>query len=156
VDDLAALYEDLGDIFCLTFVKGVDEAEALRRMGGYPDTLARRTGTELAELMDDFDEGYPPMAAALDLGPWSVVIEPYGFEGADDILLESVSRGTEAFSVLRHDYASPHVGYAVDGTTVSHFDPDFPHDDRMWGSDPGALRPLMRIAAVVREASRPG
>ncbi|MEU7903503.1 hypothetical protein [Actinoplanes sp. NPDC049118] len=52
-----------------------------------------------------------------------MVIEPYGFEGADQVLLESLSRGTEALSVLRHDYASPRVCYAVDGITVAAFDP---------------------------------
>ncbi|MEU7903502.1 hypothetical protein [Actinoplanes sp. NPDC049118] len=57
---------------CLTFVKGVDETEALRRMGGYPDSFAGRTGEELAELMDDFDEGYPRMAGPLisERGRW--------------------------------------------------------------------------------------
>ncbi len=142
------MYDQLGDIFCLTFVKGVDEAEALRRMGGYADTSARRTGAELGELMGDFDAGFPQMAAALSLGAWSVVIEPEGFEGSDVDLLESVSRGTEALSVLRHDYASPQVAYAVDGVAVAGFDPDFPGDDRMWGTDPGTLRPLLLEAGL--------
>ncbi|WP_199516827.1 DUF6461 domain-containing protein [Nucisporomicrobium flavum] len=141
-----ALFYRLGDIFCSTFIKGVDEAEALRRMGGYADTFARRSEAELDELMDDFDEGYPRMAAALALGAWSVVVEPYGFEGSDVALLESLSRGTEALSVLRHDYASPQVAYAIDGTVVAGFDPDFSAGDRMWGSDPAALRPFMRDA----------
>lgn len=146
VDDLAharALCDDLGEIFCLTFLKGVGAPEALLRMGGCPDTFRNRTGTELGEAAESFDAGFPAMAMALPLGAWTVVIEPDGFEGADDALLEAASRGTEAVSVLRHDYASAHFGYAVDGTTVAGFDPGYPAEETSWGSDPAMLRPLM-------------
>jgi len=137
VDDLAhaqALSDQLGEIFCLTFIKGVDAPEALRRMGGYPDTVRERRLDELAD---------PAMAAAVDLGAWSVVIEPAGALGADHALLESAARGTAAVSVLRHDTASAHFGYAVDGTTVAGFDPGYPAEETVWGSDPGLLRHLM-------------
>jgi len=41
----------LGDIVCVTFIRGVDEAEALRRFGGYPDTIRRFQPDELGDLM---------------------------------------------------------------------------------------------------------
>ncbi|MGM1063470.1 DUF6461 domain-containing protein [Saccharothrix sp. Mg75] len=126
----------LGDIFCLTFIRGVDGPEALRRMGGLPDTAAVRTLSDLHEL-HDFDTGYPTAASALPLGTWTVVVEPNGFEGSHR--LDGLSHGTEAVSVLRHDYASDSFGYAVDGELVSGFDPVVPAYRH--GSDPDLLLP---------------
>jgi hypothetical protein len=145
IDDLAWADASPGDeqefdeIFCLTFIKGVDEHEALRRMGALPDTVATRTAEDVGRL-HDFDHGYPTVASALPLGAWTVVVEPSGFEGAH--LVEALSRGTEAVSVLRHDYASDSFGYAVDGRLVTGFDPTFPTS--RYGADPDRLLPRMR------------
>lgn len=138
-----ALCDQLGEIFCLTYLKGVDAAEALRRLGGCPDTVRERTGAEVAEQRESYPAGFPELAVALELGDWSVVIEPDGFLGADHALLEAASRGTTAVSVLRHDYASAHFGYVVDGTTVTAFDPGYPAEETTWGTEPGMLRHLM-------------
>ncbi|MFB9185507.1 DUF6461 domain-containing protein [Dactylosporangium sucinum] len=127
------LYEELGEIWCLTFVRGVDAREALRRFGAYPDTIVPRTLGDIGELRLSFDAGYPAVAAVTDVGGWAVVLEPEGFEAAHT-LLEAVSAGTEAVSVLRHDYAAARFGHAVDGVLVTGFDPDWPH--RRWGTEP--------------------
>ncbi|MFI7547820.1 DUF6461 domain-containing protein [Actinoplanes sp. NPDC049599] len=137
MDDLAharALRDQLGETFCLTYVKGVDAEAALRRLGGCPDTV---------RTLPDGDVAGPPLAVALALGTWSVVIEPGGTRGADHALLEVASRGTAAVSVLRHDQAAAHFGYAVDGATVTGFDPGYPAEETIWGADPQLLRPLM-------------
>lgn len=138
-DAYAGQARGLGGIFCLTFVREVDEAEALRRMGGLPDTIATRTPYDIGDL-HNFDDGYPTAASVLRLGNWTVVFEPGGFEGAQ--LLAAMSYGTEAVSVLRHDYASPEFGYAVDGEVITQFDPTFPA--RRHGADPDRLLPRMR------------
>jgi hypothetical protein len=151
VGDLAyaqTLCDQLGEIFCLIFVKGVDESDALLRMGGYPDTVETRTAGELAGLMGSFDAGFPTMAVAVALGPWSVVIEPRGFHGAGHPVLGAASRGTEAISVLRHDYASAHFAYAVNGTIVTGFEPGYPVEELMHGSDPRRLREPMRLVGL--------
>lgn len=138
MDDLAharLLCDQLGETFCLTYVKGVGAAEALRRLGGYPDTIREGPADEGA--------GRPHVAVALELDAWSVVIEPGGVLGADHALLEVASRGTAAVSVLRHDAAAAHFGYAVDGTTVTGFDPGYPAEETIWGADPRLLRHLM-------------
>ncbi|MFI5494133.1 DUF6461 domain-containing protein [Actinoplanes sp. NPDC051859] len=135
MDDLAYAQlraAELGPRFCLTFVKGTDERAALLRMGAYPDTFAERTGPDLDGA-----------AAALSLGRWSVVIELNSAEGADHTLLEAVSRGTEALSVLRDDTALRFT-YAVAGTTTVAFDPAYPSPELTWGADPELLRHLMR------------
>jgi hypothetical protein len=128
----------IGDIFCLTFVKQVDVTEALRRMGGLFDTIAMRTPAEIEDL-HTFDDGYPEVAAAMSLGDWTLVVEPNGYQGLH--LVGVLSSGTEAVSVLRHDYSSPKVAYAVDGGVVTEFDPTFPGS--RWGSDPDRLVPQM-------------
>jgi hypothetical protein len=138
VDDLAharALCDQLGGTFCLTYVKGVDAPEALRRLGGSPDSVRERKPSELT--------GTPHVAAALDLGAWSVVVEPGGVLGADHARLEAASRASAAVSVLRAEAAAAHFGYAVDGTTIIGFDPGYPAEETIWGDDPQLLRPLM-------------
>jgi hypothetical protein len=135
------LCDQLGGIFCLTFVKGLDESEALLRMGGKPDTVRTRT----AEELESADAG---MAAALRLGSWTVVIEPRGSHGAEDAVLLAVSRGTAAVSVLRHDEAAPHFGYAVDATMIAAFDPGYPAEEVRWGSDPGQLSQLLQVVGL--------
>ncbi|WP_238008960.1 DUF6461 domain-containing protein [Dactylosporangium sp. AC04546] len=132
--DLAGeLHEEFGEIWCLTFVRGVDGREALRRFGAYPETAAPRTLEELGEMKLSFDAGYPTVAAVTEVGGWAVVLEPEGFEAAHT-LLEAVSVGTEAVSVLRHDYASDRFGHAADGVLLTGFDPDRP--GRRWGAEP--------------------
>ncbi|UQU61719.1 DUF6461 domain-containing protein [Couchioplanes caeruleus] len=128
---------ELGGRFCVTFVKGVDEREALARMGAYPDTVGERAGAQLT--------GH---AAALTAGRWTLVIEPEGAAGSDHVLLEAVSRGTEAVSVLRDDAATPRFTYAVKGTTTVAFDPSFPSPEVTWGTDPGLLQHLMQAAGL--------
>jgi hypothetical protein len=117
-------HEDmLGEIYCLTFVRGVDETEALLRMGGLEDTISQRRLPDVREEMRSYDAGYPGIAQALSLGAWTVIIEPNGFQGSNVQLLNAVSRGTEAVSVLRHDYAEDHFAYSVEGTLLTEFAP---------------------------------
>jgi hypothetical protein len=104
-------------------------------MGAYPDTLQFRDQAALTAPA--------ATAAAVELGAWTVVIEPGGFQGADDPLLRAASRGSAAVTVLRNDDAEPFFGYAVDGTKVAAFNPGYPADETMWGSDPGQLHHLL-------------
>jgi hypothetical protein len=129
VDDLSharAACERLGDLFSLTYVKGVSPAQAMRLVAAGPDTTV------------------------VPVGAWSVVVEPGTDRGADHELLEAASRGTEAVVVVRDDARSPHFGYAKDGRTVTAFDPSYPAEETMWGADPELLRPLMRAVGIRR------
>ncbi|MFC6886489.1 DUF6461 domain-containing protein [Actinomadura yumaensis] len=135
--------EPLGEICCLTFVKGVDENEVLSRLGALPDTLRPRT---LAEADGSYEAGYPQFAFALDLGGWTVLIEPNGFQGTLIERLTALSQGTEAVSVQRHDYADHGFRYAVDGTLVTGFEPTWP--GRRWGSEPDRLLGQMRAVGL--------
>lgn len=138
--------ETLGEIFCLTFIKEVDETEALSRLGALPDKLRPRTLEEAGEAYGSYEAGYAEFAFALNLGTWTVLIEPYGFQGSLTEPLTALSRGTEAVSVQRHDYADHGFRYAVDGTLVTGFEPTWP--DRRWGSEPDRLLEGMRAAGL--------
>ncbi|WUH98483.1 DUF6461 domain-containing protein [Spirillospora sp. NBC_00431] len=138
--------EPLGDIFCLTFIKGVGETEALSRLGGLPDTLRPRTLDEATEAYGSYDAGYPDFAFALNLGEWTVLIEPDGYQGSLIEPLMALSQGTEVVSVQRHDYADHGFSYAVDGTLVTGFEPTWP--EHRWGSEPDRLVGQMRAAGL--------
>jgi Family of unknown function (DUF6461) len=151
-DDDVAWADDgtLGDIFCLTFVKDVGETEALGRLGALPGELRPRTLDEATEASGSFEAGYPEFAFALNLGDWTVLIEPDGFQGGLAGPLAALSRGTEAVSVQRHDYADHGFSYAVDGTLVTGFEPTWP--DQRWGSEPDRLLGRMRAVGLDPDA----
>jgi hypothetical protein len=151
-DDDVAWADDgtLGEVFCLTFVRGLDETEALSRLGALPDELRPRTLDEATEASGSFAAGYPDFAFALDLGEWTVLIEPDGFQGSLTGPLTALSRGTEAVSVQRHDYADHGFSYAVDGTLVTGFEPTWP--DQRWGSEPDRLLGRMRAVGLDLDA----
>ncbi|WP_205718313.1 DUF6461 domain-containing protein [Actinomadura sp. WMMA1423] len=146
--------ETLGEIFCLTFLKGVDETEALSRLGALPDTLRHRTLEEAQEVYDCYEAGYTDFASAIDLGAWTVLVEPMGFQGAMNEQLTALSRGTEVVSVLRHDYADHGFCYAVDGMLVTGFEPTWP--EHRWGSEPDRLLGKMRAAGLDPDAEDDG
>jgi len=138
--------EHLGEIFCLTFVKDVDETEALRRMGGLADTFGARKLEELRGEAESFDAGYPQGAAALRVGAWTVVIEADGSEGSDRDLMAAVSRGTQAVVVQRHNYASHTIGHTVDGELLVYYNSDWPEGS--WVTPPDHLLTAVREAGL--------
>lgn len=131
----------LGEIFSIAFVRHVDPLDALLRVGGLPDTLAERTPEQIEEL-HDYEHGYPEVASALALGEWTVLLHPTGFWLAH--LVEALSRGTEALTVVRHDYASPRFSHAADGEVLTTFHLNYP--DQRGGTDPDRHLALMRQA----------
>lgn len=140
-------YEEmLGEIYCLTFVRDIDETEALLRMGGLKDTMRPRTTADAREETRSYDAGYPTIAQALSLGEWTVIIEPDGFHGSDVRLLNAMSRGTEAVSVLRHDYAEDHFAFSEEGKLRTAFTGGTAA--YRWGTELDRFLPQMRAAGV--------
>jgi hypothetical protein len=131
----------LGEIFSLAFVRGVDPVEAMKRLGGLPDTLAERTPEQIGAL-HDFEHGYPDVVCALASGEWTVLVQPTGFWLT--LLVDALSRGTEAIAFVRHDYATPRFTHAVDGEIVTTFHLNYP--DHRDGSDADRHLALMREA----------
>jgi hypothetical protein len=63
-------------------------------------------------------------------------------------VLAVASQNIEAVSVLRHDYASAHFAYAIDGTIITSFEPGYPAVSQMHGSDPQRLHEDMRLVGL--------
>ncbi|MDX3103854.1 DUF6461 domain-containing protein [Nonomuraea angiospora] len=141
--DVAWLAEDdeLGDLWCLTFVRGVSEVEAILRLGADQESIRPLTYDEL------IDDGlFPETVLAGRAGDWTVLIEESGWTCAEADKAQALSAGTVAVAVLRHDYASDDFVYAVDGELVTYFNPKIP--ERRHGSDPDRLNDLMREAGL--------
>ncbi|WP_285711091.1 DUF6461 domain-containing protein [Microtetraspora sp. NBRC 16547] len=137
--DVAWLAEDdeLGDLWGLTFVRGVSEVEALLRLGADQESIRPLTYDKL------IDDGlFPETLLAGRVGDWTVLIEESGWTCTEVDKAQVLSAGTVAVAVLRHDYASDEFVYAVDGELVTYFNPEIPE----WrhGSDPDRLNDLMR------------
>ncbi|GGS79972.1 DUF6461 domain-containing protein [Nonomuraea spiralis] len=141
--DVAWLAEDdeLGDLWCLTFVRGVSEVEALLRLDADPESMRPLT---YDELMDD--GLFPETVLAGRVGDWTVLIEESGWTCTEADKAQALSAGTVAVTVLRHDYASDDFVYAVDGELVTYFNPEIP--GQRHGSDPDRLNDLMREAGL--------
>ncbi|MFC4531761.1 DUF6461 domain-containing protein [Sphaerisporangium dianthi] len=140
VDWLAHGWE-LGDVWCLTFVRGIEEAEALRRLG------AREESIRLLSYRELTDEGlFPHTVLAGRLDAWVVIIERNGSAAMQLNVLQALSAGTELVCVFRHDYANDLFVYAIDGEILTSFDPRKPG----WrdGSDPDRLLDTMREVGI--------
>ncbi|SEG87264.1 hypothetical protein SAMN05444920_10650 [Nonomuraea solani] len=141
-------HDPLGEIYCVTFVRGLDQAEVLRRYA--PDGPA---GREMSFRELDAEVGDYVMVTeggrggghvgVIAVGGWCVAIEPWGWTTVMNERLARLSVGSEVVSVNRHDYASDdHFSYAVDGTVITCFgmaSPDVRH-----GADKDRLNDLMR------------
>ncbi|MEV5895652.1 DUF6461 domain-containing protein [Nonomuraea fuscirosea] len=143
------LDELLGDIFCVSFLRGIGPAEVLRRFG------TREPGRELTfyelqvkvwESTEMTDDDY---VGVVQVGEWSVAVEPVGFQAVLSESLTRLSRGCDVVAVGRHDYATDSFVYAVDGEIVTSFTPHLP--GTRWGSDPDRLNELMRETGLPPE-----
>ncbi|NUT04738.1 MAG: hypothetical protein HOV76_14760 [Hamadaea sp.] len=135
----------LGEIYCVTLLRGLDPAEVLRRFGARTST--EMTFAELDLAVSDFTMvtgggeggGYVGVVAT---GDGCAAVEPSGWSGTDDPTLERLSAGTDVVSVLRHDYADDSFSYAAEGMVITTFDPITP--EHRSGTDPDRLAGLMR------------
>jgi Family of unknown function (DUF6461) len=136
----------LREAFCITLVRGLDEAELLRRFGGERSRPRMLTAAEAGELSMSFHAGYPQIILATRRAGWAVAVEDNGWEGSRPEVLRALSRGTQAVSVYRNVNALGCFSDAVDGEVLVQFEPLFPQ--RRWGSQPDLLLPQMRAVGL--------
>ncbi|GAA1026510.1 MULTISPECIES: DUF6461 domain-containing protein [Amycolatopsis] len=142
-------YGPLHDIFCVSFVRGLDPPEVLRRFGAASGE--RLAFADLNSLVAEYVEqtqggnggGYVGVVAS---GEWSVAVEPWGWQGNLPEVVGGLSKGSEVVAINRHDYAEAHFVYAVDGTVLAGFLPRLP--SHQYGSEPERLTPWMREAGL--------
>ncbi|WP_214411252.1 DUF6461 domain-containing protein [Sphaerisporangium fuscum] len=137
----------LGDIYCVSFFRGLAPAEVLRRFG--PEGASGRQMT-FQELNEEVFEFVQETAGGLGgghvgvvrTGGWSVAVEPWGWCATLWETAPRLSRGCEMVAVGRHDYAEDSFVHAVGGTVVTGFMPNRPFDRH--GSDADRLNEVMR------------
>jgi hypothetical protein len=143
----------LRQAFCITLVRGMDEVEVLRRLGGERSQPRMLTVGEAGELSGSFHAGYPQIVMAATRGGWAVAVEDNGWEGSRPEVLRALSADTQAVSVYQNVNALGHFSYAVDGALLVQFEPLFPQ--RRWGSQPDLLLPQMRAVGLDPDWQQP-
>jgi hypothetical protein len=135
----------LRETFCITLVRGLDQAEVLRRFGGERSQPHTLTVTQTGELSGSFHAGYPQLVLVATADGWSVAVEDNGFEGWRPEVLRALSPGSQAVSVYDNG-SEGYFSYAADGRLLVQFELLFPQ--RRWGSQPDLLLPQMRAVGL--------
>lgn len=141
--DMSWLVEgwDLGDIWCLAFVKDTEPSTALLRIGADQGTIRPQT---LEQLMDG--DLSPDTIVAGDFSGWTVIFQVNGWTANDSDVLARLAQETTVVVVLKHPYASSRFVYAVNGEIVTNFDPVTPR--QRYGSDPDRLLTEIRRSGI--------
>jgi hypothetical protein len=137
----------LGGIYCVSFFRGLEPAEVLRRFGPAGPPGREMSFAELDKQVFEFvqETGCGECGghvAAIPAGEWCVAVELWGWNATIEKTLTRMSKGSEVVAVGRHDFAEDDFSYAVDGTLITSFAPITPSDRH--GDDPDRLNDLMR------------
>ncbi|RFU40225.1 hypothetical protein DZF91_18275 [Actinomadura logoneensis] len=144
----------LGEIFCVSFFRGLTPAEVLRRFGPEGATNRAMNMRDLWELVDEYTHlsrggnggGY---VGVLQAGEWSVALEPLGWYAVLNQFWLRLSRGCEMVAVSRHDYAEDDFVHVIDGELFTRFSPR--QSTHRWGRVPDALNPALSRAGLPTE-----
>lgn len=137
----------LGEIFTVSFFRGLDPAEVVRRFSRGEDQGQEAGFDELGERVSKFcfENGGGSgggHVGVVQLGEWSVAIELFGWMATLPDVLAELSRDCEVLGITRHDYADDSLAYAIDGTIVTGYNLTCPH--LRHGSEPDRLNGFMR------------
>ncbi|MFJ5219931.1 DUF6461 domain-containing protein [Streptomyces sp. NPDC088354] len=133
------------DTYCLTFARGLEIGELVRRMGDDPGAI--REGLSADEAMDwSYEKGL--VARLGSCGGWAFALEHWSAEGMERGALRDVSRGTEAVVYLDGGAPPRWFLYAEDGRVLGDFEPGW-GAPQLGGDDPGRLVPAMREVGLL-------
>jgi hypothetical protein len=127
-DNLAHRWADVleGGTFseaaCISWVRGLDAEEALRRLGA-SETPSRRTLADvdpaLMKLHKKGSRGEPIGAVAAALDGWTLLVEPNGWAATMAGDLGAMSRGTEIVSIFWNVNGLAEITVARDGVVAA-------------------------------------
>uniref|UniRef100_A0A8D3WFG5 Uncharacterized protein n=1 Tax=Streptomyces pratensis (strain ATCC 33331 / IAF-45CD) TaxID=591167 RepID=A0A8D3WFG5_STRFA len=107
--------------FCLSFVRGLDESELLRRFGALADTHRPRSRGQAQADAQRWMAGLLPVVRAGRCGQWAFGIEEgHRWEGNRSEVLRRLSRGTQAVSLSFSGATT--MSYYEDGEVVTVYD----------------------------------
>ncbi|MDX3214527.1 DUF6461 domain-containing protein [Streptomyces sp. ME02-6991-2B] len=144
-DDGVRWIAEAFDTYCLTFARGLEVPELVRRMGG--DAGAIREGLTADDAIEWSDEK-GPVARLGTCGGWAFALEHRSAEGMDRRTLRQVSRGTEAVVYLNGGAPPRWFLYAEDGRVVGDFEPGV-EAAQLGGEDPDRLVPVLREVGLL-------
>ncbi|HLI69731.1 MAG TPA: DUF6461 domain-containing protein [Ktedonobacteraceae bacterium] len=138
--------EDYSEAFCVTFARGLDEKEMLRRFGAdlsMAQVIREGDWKSLDEL-----RLFGDVVQAGQSDGWAFIYECNGYAGTLEEILRPISAGTVVVSVFRNVNAHTCFCYAEDGTIIANFDPLIPPFD-----DPSPqVQKLLRQAGITPES----
>lgn len=123
----------LRETFCVTLVRGLDEAEVLRRFGGERSQPRTLTVAQVGEQSEPLPARYQQLVLVTTADGWSLAVEDNGFEGWRPEVLRALSRGTQAVSVFDNG-SEGYFSCAADGALLVQFELLFPQ--RRWAANP--------------------
>ncbi|MBF6328900.1 DUF6461 domain-containing protein [Nocardia transvalensis] len=137
----------LDEIYTVAFFRGLKPSEVVRRFSRGED---HGQESSFDELMEQATENASISGGSgggtvgvVQVGEWSVAIEPMGWMATLHDVLAELSRDCEVLAITRHDYAEASFAYAIDGTIVTGYKPlDCPY--LRHGSEPDRLNGFMR------------
>ncbi|HLZ57586.1 MAG TPA: DUF6461 domain-containing protein [Ktedonosporobacter sp.] len=167
---IAKMFESYDWCYCVTFARGLDKPEMLRRFGADPSqaVLLPFQDERLWETFGTSGDSDGRRVDLEDISPfvqvgycdgWAFAIESVSAEGTRPEVLRAVSVGTVVVSVCYVGAkALALFSYAEDGVLVAQFDPlvDLPYGDDPsgvlpYGDDPMRLLPVIRQVDIERE-----
>ncbi|WP_030511968.1 DUF6461 domain-containing protein [Microbispora rosea] len=104
----------LGHAWSLTFVRGVDEAEALRRLGAEQADI---------RLFANEDCPLPEAVRAWRSGDWTVIIEAADCSLVDSEVIDALSAETETITIFENVNGWSRFEHVIDGRVMTSFDP---------------------------------
>jgi hypothetical protein len=128
---------------CLTWCDGHDVEEALLRVGGLSQTIARRDFSETVAAAYDALPQYSGSALAGKMGQWTLIVEPNGSQGSRLPVLADLSSESRAMSVFWNVNGDAQIAYAERGRIIAVIDPFDPEEG---DGDEGFLLLWERVA----------
>jgi hypothetical protein len=140
------------DGHCITFVRGIDEREALLRLGAPGEAIGLMTFKEAGDRVLGLSADASTFSAtASRVGEWIVLVEQNGNEGVQPDTAEVLSAGTDMVSVYCSVNADGSFVYARDGVLLAGYDTDDgPDPMSMDGEEPEALAPYIERIGLDR------
>ncbi|MFE9460021.1 DUF6461 domain-containing protein [Streptomyces californicus] len=112
-------------MFCVTMARGITPEDVLSRYGADAGTARLLTSSQAGELGGRLLPTESLLTAGA-LNGWSFCSEEYGIMGSTPGPLAALSRGTEAFSLLRGADGMNVFAHWRDGRRTEQFEPGYP------------------------------
>ncbi|WP_436787628.1 DUF6461 domain-containing protein [Yinghuangia sp. YIM S10712] len=122
-------YPDLAEAYCVLLVRGTTPEALMDQLGVEERCLVSGAGGLDAHGLAAWDRhhGDRLFAAVTSVGDWTLMIEPNGYLGSLEAIIQPLSLGTTVVSHFRNVNAVDRFNWFEDGELRLHFEPLFPY-----------------------------